>query len=715
MSITQAIIASIGSGSPRITGAGYFNMYMDENQTNTGYVSYENQPGQWIYWSLWNGSTTDSDWADGTLPSGSFYITGSGTYYFNWTTADDLTTEGQEHYGLIIGTYPGGQDIGNWYWLYVNDTSQSPPTIYKDFTIEWWQKMDVGGQPPYPRLFDVGGHPSENPGISFEGSYIYVWGGGTSDSISSSYANRGVWTHWAIERHNGTIKLYRDGTNMLSSNNVGAVPLNNITDPLTIGYGSDQAWLGKVTDFHWLKGVAKYRGNFTRPSSPVTAQTGSMLLLPVASDGTKFDDTVGLKVPTINGTVTYSTDSPFVYSAQFTALSYGGQNVQASPWPQNLRAGLKVSNQHGFTSYILDPDLVPNTVMKLVDSPVALPNEIFDITEETNPITLYFNMYSGINQISANIYSNPAQSPALAVVAGWTWTCDDGASGVVVGRTLTAAGGQPTNTYITIDTGRTSGNAVGTYTFTPPATATNGSLVFNGTGGLSYAASVDWALDVDAIVTDGLTLNLDANDPNSYSISSSNTWTNLGGGGVGDITLYGSPTYTSGPPSYLEFNGTTSQYGVGSTPNIINNSQYTKLIWFNVNSTSADNNLISSNNGGHYVFMRSTNHIYCGHGAWGDTNINPSTGTISAGTWYMIAVTFDTTNGMSLYINGVLDHTYNAQLTGPSGDGSVNVGCYAPAGNTLNGKISRAMCYNRALTAQEVLDNFNATRTRYGV
>jgi len=33
----------------------------------------------------------------------------------------------------------------------------------------------------------------------------------------------------------------------------------------------------------------------------------------------------------------------------------------------------------------------------------------------------------------------------------------------------------------------------------------------------------------------------------------------------------------------------------------------------------------------------------------------------------------------------------------------------------LNGKVYSLTIYNRALTAQEILQNYNATKTRYGL
>ena len=215
------------------------------------------------------------------------------------------------------------------------------------------------------------------------------------------------------------------------------------------------------------------------------------------------------------------------------------------------------------------------------------------------------------------------------------------------------------------------------------------------------------------LVTDGLTLNLDAGDTASYPGSGS-TWTDLAG--IADnITLVNSPTYTSGMPAYFTFNG-SNQYGTGSGANVLPSTAYTKSVWFRINAY-ADNNIVSGGTGGHFMYMNnsSSNKIYCGHSNWGVFTAYPSTATISLNTWYYAALTFNTTNGMVLYLNGSQDSTYTANKTAHAGNGSTNLACFNPAGNLLNGRIAQVHCYNRALTAAEILQNYRATGWRYSL
>jgi hypothetical protein len=216
------------------------------------------------------------------------------------------------------------------------------------------------------------------------------------------------------------------------------------------------------------------------------------------------------------------------------------------------------------------------------------------------------------------------------------------------------------------------------------------------------------------IVTTGLTMWLDANNPASYPGSGA-TWFDLSGNGT-DQTLVGAPIYTAGTPSYFSFDG-VSQYSTGSSPYVLPPNTYTKMIWFQI-TPGFDNNLISSAAGGHYMFFASTPTLwvgnanvfpYAGGGAFGSATA------FNAATWYCATVVFSDPQ-ISLYVNGVLDQfdpTYSA--SGHGGDGSTNLACFAPGGNLLNGSIAEVYCYGNALTAQQVLQNFNATRSRYGL
>jgi hypothetical protein len=211
------------------------------------------------------------------------------------------------------------------------------------------------------------------------------------------------------------------------------------------------------------------------------------------------------------------------------------------------------------------------------------------------------------------------------------------------------------------------------------------------------------------IVKDGLVLYLDAANTKSYT-SGSTIWNDISRGG-NNGSLVNVPNYTIN--SYFTFNGST-QYVTGTTTNVVPTTTYSKQVWFYLNAI-ADNNLISSDPGGHYMFFGSTNKLYAGNNNWAGFPYNlQSLTTFTTGVWYNAAITFNTTDGMALYVNGILDTTYTTIKTAHTGNGSVNVGSFGVS-NLLNGRIASAIVYNRTLSATEVLQNYNALKGRFGL
>ena len=81
-----------------------------------------------------------------------------------------------------------------------------------------------------------------------------------------------------------------------------------------------------------------------------------------------------------------------------------------------------------------------------------------------------------------------------------------------------------------------------------------------------------------------------------------------------------------------------------------------------------------------------------------------------------VVATFDGTI-KRIYVNGVLVRT-SGTLSGTvtqNTTGAAFIGIYGGGGYPFNGRIAQTQIYNRALTAQEVQQNFNATRSRYSI
>ena len=86
---------------------------------------------------------------------------------------------------------------------------------------------------------------------------------------------------------------------------------------------------------------------------------------------------------------------------------------------------------------------------------------------------------------------------------------------------------------------------------------------------------------------------------------------------------------------------------------------------------------------------------------------------LTTGQWYHFVGTFDGASTTTLYINGTQDVQQTNMSNQPTtNSAAIRLGEYA---GFMDGRIGEARIYNRALTAAEVSQNFNATRSKYGV
>jgi len=105
---------------------------------------------------------------------------------------------------------------------------------------------------------------------------------------------------------------------------------------------------------------------------------------------------------------------------------------------------------------------------------------------------------------------------------------------------------------------------------------------------------------------------------------------------------------------------------------------------------------------------------------WGGstTNQSVSTASVNDNRWHQVNVTFESTSHKS-YIDGILFDTITKTQSGYSATyyyylGSGKITSWPNAGNmTLTGNISNFIFYNKALSATEILQNYNATKGRY--
>ena len=217
----------------------------------------------------------------------------------------------------------------------------------------------------------------------------------------------------------------------------------------------------------------------------------------------------------------------------------------------------------------------------------------------------------------------------------------------------------------------------------------------------------------------GLVLCLDAGNVKSYP-GSGTTWTDLSGGG-NNGTLTNGPTYSSSNGGVIVFDGTDDYVNTSYTQPL---SDFTVICWFKKLDSIYWSPIFGSevwNNGSGYVFYFSTSnslHIVKGGTAVPEITANPSAfGIISNFNCY--AVTVNSLGSASIFVNGSNAATANITLASQI-QKPVIIGLrYSNDGlgiaDRRNIQISNFSFYNRALTSAEIQQNFNATKSRYGL
>jgi hypothetical protein len=216
------------------------------------------------------------------------------------------------------------------------------------------------------------------------------------------------------------------------------------------------------------------------------------------------------------------------------------------------------------------------------------------------------------------------------------------------------------------------------------------------------------------IVTNGLVLNLDAAKVDSYP-GIGTAWRDLSGNN-NNGTLTNGPTFSGiGKQASIVFDGVDDSILVSNSSNFTV-SEMTIGAWF-----------ISKKDIRNYITTKLTDSWYVGIGPGGTTSsklsffVEGTTGgwlqgptTINQNQWYYGVCTFKS-NISSIYINGILDTS--ATRTGfiPNGTADVYIGRRPDDGSYFWGNIAQTQIYNRALSATEVSQNFNALRGRYGI
>lgn len=233
-------------------------------------------------------------------------------------------------------------------------------------------------------------------------------------------------------------------------------------------------------------------------------------------------------------------------------------------------------------------------------------------------------------------------------------------------------------------------------------------------------------ITIPPIITDGLILNLDAGNPASYS-GTGTTWYDLSVSGT-NATLSNNPAFSSDNSGILTFDGVNDFASIPNTNSPFRlSSQVTYNFW--IYSMRDSQQLMGAStvggngSGGFLVNNSSISFRWTPTSPDADRTITMNVDN-TLNVWNHISFTMN-------YVNGTYQFYYNGLPISSSVNGSVsswfpnlnynqNIPDYigARSVNSLSyfsGSISNVSVYNRILTSAEVLQNFNALKSRFGL
>ncbi len=206
-------------------------------------------------------------------------------------------------------------------------------------------------------------------------------------------------------------------------------------------------------------------------------------------------------------------------------------------------------------------------------------------------------------------------------------------------------------------------------------------------------------------ITDGLILAMDAGSERSYP-SSGTTWYDLSGNGL-DGTLQSSSMGTA-VDGEMRLNNTSDRIQFGHDE-LLEPASITVSAWVNLLDIG-DRHILITKWYGFSFEINSSGYPYFRLNSPGDQF---SSQAIGWGDWHYITGTFDSsTKSHKIYVDGVNTGSSTKSNQISYSNGSFNIPYTGNAGYA-EGKIASLAIYNRALTAAEVSQNYNASKNRF--
>ena len=162
---------------------------------------------------------------------------------------------------------------------------------------------------------------------------------------------QGVWHHIAVTKASGTIRMFLNGVQQGTSDSDSTL-WGSSTHASVVGR---QGWPtfvhqfnGYISNLRVVKGTALYTTNFTPPTAPLTAVSGTSLL--TCQSNRFVDNSSNNFTLTVNGNTSVQRFSPFNPTAPYSTATIGGSAyVRGSPDYLTLAGGMPSGQGTAFT------------------------------------------------------------------------------------------------------------------------------------------------------------------------------------------------------------------------------------------------------------------------------------------------------------------------------------------------------------------------------
>ena len=230
----------------------------------------------------------------------------------------------------------------------------------------------------------------------------------------------------------------------------------------------------------------------------------------------------------------------------------------------------------------------------------------------------------------------------------------------------------------------------------------NSKMVLNGTSVMNQPARV--------VVGGGLLFHFDVSNPASYP-GSGNDIFDLSGNG-NDATIQGTPVFDAADGGSI-VTGNPNFISVALTPTLQIFNTYTYQVWVKASAFLGFMTIVDQDDDTHFFGVNGT-------------TLESFSPTYSSGLriavdqWYNVAMTHAPATGIAFYVDGAFILRPVTNIPSPNATTNyINFGAGSSSGTSgnefWNGNLGAGMMYTTELTAGEILQNFNATRTRFGV